>query len=135
GGTHPADVPVESRPGLSPRTRGNRDQDGGAAPVQGSIPAHAGEPSSEWLAWRDVKVYPRARGGTGFANAMKSVGWGLSPRTRGNLPAAWARMPLPGSIPAHAGEPRTSCARRSKSRVYPRARGGTHEGTVTDFLG
>ncbi|WP_425057249.1 UvrD-helicase domain-containing protein [Rhodovulum visakhapatnamense] len=31
--------------------------------------------------------------------------WGLSPRVRGNLPAAWRRNLSGGSIPAGAGEP------------------------------
>ena len=55
------------------------------------------------------------------------MGWGLSPRVRGNHRR---RRPVPGhrrSIPARAGEPSGSCKAASRQRVYPRACGGTHQ--------
>ena len=111
--------------GLSPPTRGNRRE----MPVReikgGSIPAHAGEPDSHTATHRERGVYPRPRGGTVGTRSSGDKGKGLSPPTRGNRPPP---RPLPfavGSIPAHAGEPK-SCRRVSaRNRVYPRPRGGT----------
>ena len=44
GGTRPSQWPAVERRGLSPRVRGNRTADDFPAPLQGSIPACAGEP-------------------------------------------------------------------------------------------
>ncbi|APH52107.1 Hypothetical protein GbCGDNIH5_8158 [Granulibacter bethesdensis] len=71
--------------GLSPRTRGNlaivyRERAG-----RWTIPAHAGEPSSNSGAVWQSQDYPRARGGTAGAAVTKATALGLSPRTRGNL--------------------------------------------------
>ena len=83
------------------------------------------------------KVYPRPRGGTfGIAAHMETRG-GLSPPTRGNLGRS-GRVGAPlGSIPAHAGEPASSCPPKSRLRVYPRPRGGTRFGgfAALAFLG
>ncbi len=91
----------------------------------GSIPAHAGEPRNR----RDIiyprGVYPRARGGTLVILCPFLCGEGLSPRTRGNLRLDVAGVAVPGSIPAHAGEPFSLMPHISSERVYPRARGGT----------
>ena len=52
---------------------------------------------------------------------------GLSPRVRGNLRLAPARIAVPRSIPACAGEPQLPhCANLLKT-VYPRVCGGTAE--------
>ena len=51
---------------------------------------------------------------------------GLSPRVRGNLPAAWNPHPAAGSIPACAGEPGRTLTLSAMSGVYPRVCGGTH---------
>ena len=50
---------------------------------------------------------------------------GLSPRMRGHPAVADDRSNRVGSIPAHAGAPRTRCGRATAGRVYPRACGGT----------
>ena len=80
---------------------------------------------------QDIQVYPRPRGGTQPRHLRHRVVCGLSPPTRGN-PRAGVRPrarrqapPCPGSIPAHAGEPRRPRAPPSARRVYPRPRGGT----------
>ena len=57
--------------------------------------------------------------------ARREWGWGLSPRTRGNLAVAGDEGGHQGSIPANAGEPATSTAASCATRVYPRERGGT----------
>ena len=50
-------------PGLSPRTRGSRQFARGRLNAEGSIPAHAGEPSGLMASAAAFTVYPRARGG------------------------------------------------------------------------
>ena len=51
--------------------------------------------------------------------------YGLSPPTRGNRIAGQRRIVKPGSIPAHAGEPKALHGRILYPAVYPRPRGGT----------
>ena len=50
--------------GLSPRVRGNRDEESYCEKYSGSIPACAGEPASEVLGCPQSRVYPRVCGGT-----------------------------------------------------------------------
>ena len=50
--------------GLSPRVRGNLDDQEATIALAGSIPARAGEPALHWLTGMETKVYPRACGGT-----------------------------------------------------------------------
>ena len=51
---------------------------------------------------------------------------GLSPHVRGNRWGGPSGPPRFGSIPARAGEPWTSTARRRSNGVYPRTCGGTN---------
>ena len=97
----------------------------------GSIPAYAGEPPSPRHARRRRGVYPRACGGTRYYQAGKALFQGLSPRMRGNRQPAEALQHRPGSIPAHAGEPRGIPRHENPTGVYPRACGGTLAGSVT----
>ena len=116
--------------GLSPPTRGSplRCRDGGV--VHGSIPAHAGEPArtSSRPATSDCGLspptrgshlgHPRPRGGAfdhriAHAGEPEGRAWvGLSPPTRGSPIRAQGgkHRRRAGSIPAHAGEPVTSCS-------------------------
>ncbi len=64
GGTDAADVAPRMPEGLSPRTRGNQEPTPVIHWIDGSIPAHAGEPLVEVREPYEVWVYPRARGGT-----------------------------------------------------------------------
>ena len=111
--------------GLSPRLRGNLYDLGD--PVLGlrSIPAPAGEPSSRWNSGRWTWVYPRACGGTCVTMLPPSSVCGLSPRLRGNLVTGIINGRCNGSIPAPAGEPSNAPLKDARSRVYPRACGGT----------
>ena len=104
-----------------------------------SIPARAGEPSLEQASsspdTTQLGLSPRERGN----QLVRAVGRQrpcLSPRERGNPPWCGGRCYAKGSIPARAGEPTRecpSCHTRSivssidgaRSRVYPRASGGT----------
>ena len=125
GGTVRLDAESGAAWGLSPRTRGNRHAGEHIPADAGSIPAHAGEPPAG-RSWRPGSwVYPRARGGTGKRTAAPGFSQGLSPRTRGNPPAARTASDRCGSIPAHAGEPWWRNGMICGEGVYPRARGGT----------
>ena len=91
--------------GLSPRMRGNHSETELRAEEIGSIPAHAGEPSSTPARLSQGRVYPRACGGTIEIMASSNDFTGLSPRMRGNLIRKWVQRDALRSIPAHAGEP------------------------------
>ena len=54
-----------------------------------------------------------------------TLGEGLSPRARGNLPGLIVSGGRLGPIPAGAGEPRADGYNQGRSRAYPRGRGGT----------
>ena len=91
----------------------------------GSIPARAGEPRGPRRARARATVYPRTCGGTSPCRRQGALVSGLSPHVRGN---PRRRNPAPGprgSIPARAGEPRSSVAGWPGSWVYPRTCGGT----------
>ena len=120
-------VPVPAvLPGLSPRVRGNPyigiDND----PKMGSIPARAGEPMYSMASCSEVRVYPRACGGTGAVRLLPVAPSGLSPRVRGNQGRLPAVEQDSRSIPARAGEPQPVARQGGLDQVYPRACGGTH---------
>ena len=125
GGTTPIPKSPASPKGLSPLTRGNQDLPRPIVITARPIPAHAGEPvyknRSKKLPW----AYPRSRGGTEESLDILPTLKGLSPLTRGNLTAGWAKLSQSGPIPAHAGEPSGVDARCGRAWAYPRSRGGT----------
>ena len=90
-----------------------------------SIPACAGEPGAleTRLVW--LGVYPRACGGTMRCGVCRTVQRGLSPRVRGNRRPARHNVKPAESIPARAGEPFRRRRPADRSKVYPRACGGT----------
>ena len=112
GGTVSAQTRLSLNSGLSPRRRGNRRGSGRPAPM--------------------ARVYPRAGGGTAPENAKRPRPPGLSPRRRGNHDARSVRHVSPGSIPAQAGEPRSTSLQGPSRKVYPRAGGGTEVMKVTE---
>ena len=73
-----------------------------------------------------MRVYPRACGGTELPDGSKQMLMGLSPRLRGNDLRVCNLQGPQGSIPALAGERSQGTRNRSRSRVYPRACGGTN---------
>ena len=125
GGTVAMSKPLALDLGLSPPTRGNRDEMRVRRTIQGSIPAHAGEPSDHWTKRVSRAVYPRPRGGTLCERCRRGKTDGLSPPTRGNPKRFRCLRCGDGSIPAHAGEPNRNSRRRRRGGVYPRPRGGT----------
>ena len=104
-----------------------------------SIPAHAGEPyvvshlmlppcggtAVQMRVVCPMPVYPRPCGGTGFFRDYTRSKEGLSPPMRGNRYLSPPSRHRSGSIPAHAGEPRTGQATAWSQGVYPRPCGGT----------
>ena len=106
GGTSQCLPFVSSLIGLSPPTRGNPDHDAARESARRSIPAHAGEPARRMRRLFAGRVYPRPRGGTVYCHATSPCICGLSPPTRGNQWHGLQDAGAPGSIPAHAGEPR-----------------------------
>ena len=125
GGTISPRSPKAASKGLSPRVRGNREQNGYRRDYHWSIPACAGEPDARRFVSRNSTVYPRVCGGTPASARQASRIMGLSPRVRGNPPGPARRRQCPGSIPACAGEPRQSLSPSCLKQVYPRVCGGT----------
>ena len=111
--------------GLSPRVRGNRPRSNKGQSKGGSIPACAGEPIATIRRAVRQQVYPRVCGGTLWGRWGASDITGLSPRVRGNPPAAVFPRRMMRSIPACAGEPSAATAAAGWRRVYPRVCGGT----------
>ena len=96
----------------------------GAQPEKdGSIPACAGNPGEDDGGDQLQRVHPRVCGESGDdAQQMRSV-HGPSPRVRGILGAVLGGGPGGGSIPACAGNPRTTAPTTPRSRVHPRVCG------------
>ncbi len=110
--------------GRSPPTRGSQRRACALGAVEGSIPAHAGEPTSTSAGRRRRRVDPRPRGGAHLRQWFSLADGGRSPPTRGSLNPTLAKPARRGSIPAHAGEPRARSRPRSAGWVDPRPRGG-----------
>ena len=125
GGTTVQIPASATKMGLSPRMRGNRDDDPRPRRMHGSIPAHAGEPAASRARHGRIGVYPRACGGTWWGELGPYTMPGLSPRMRGNPCGVVVGVPDHGSIPAHAGEPQAPQPTTDLWGVYPRACGGT----------
>ena len=70
----------------------------------GSIPARAGEPSTDPAETPPPGVYPRTCGGTRSLSLFDGPPSGLSPHVRGNLSFRRPELILSWSIPARAGE-------------------------------
>ena len=90
----------------------------------GSIPACAGEPAGRGRSPGRGWVYPRVCGGARGTRSQEMACHGLSPRVRGSPVASTAASTAGWSIPACAGEPRTSVGTATSERVYPRVCGG-----------
>ena len=121
--------------GLSPRVRGNPTHCTNWPMSARSIPARAGEPGHLRRRWLPVPVYPRACGGTFVRDFVTSGIEGLSPRVRGNLAPRILECTDDGSIPARAGEPTQHRSGPPDRWVYPRACGGTVNGTFGNIIG
>ena len=133
GGTAVGPMLTASRPGLSPRVRGNRPASLARGLRRRSIPACTGEPSVAIRTRRGRQVYPRVYGGTRVVSAASCVATGLSPRVRGNLWIPPRHTIAKRSIPACTGEPRAVARAAGSERVYPRVYGGTRAVQLAHF--
>ncbi|AHJ65898.1 Hypothetical protein GbCGDNIH4_1629 [Granulibacter bethesdensis CGDNIH4] len=88
---------------------------------------HAEEPSSSAPVTAGIPVYLRARGGTTSERYDCDTPIGLSPRTRRNQRSSASISSGPGSISAHAEEPKRLGGAALSNTVYLRARGGTRQ--------
>ena len=111
--------------GLSPRVRGNPLRQDPSTGRPRSIPACAGEPLYAIFSSSEFRVYPRVCGGTPISRCHTLWMYGLSPRVRGNLILSDSCTFRDRSIPACAGEPRSTHWTQVPCRVYPRVCGGT----------
>ena len=125
GGTVSLLVGPAARAGLSPRVRGNHSVLSWRPVRSGSIPACAGEPYGQALAYHIHTVYPRVCGGTIGLGLILRATSGLSPRVRGNPTHLVTIGSINRSIPACAGEPMARKRSHSECTVYPRVCGGT----------
>jgi len=122
-----------SRSGLSPRVRGSPRSANWCPTAHGSIPACAGEPRGPRRSASARRVYPRVCGGATSIVTVRIKKLGLSPRVRGSPDLREFLHLRGGSIPACAGEPRsTACPGRSW-RVYPRVCGGAPARTAKNM--
>ena len=110
--------------GPSPRVRGSRRAHRAEVVHYGSIPACAGEPSSNPAPQRRHEVHPRVCGGARGAMLRKALPTGPSPRVRGSPKGKINGVFRRRSIPACAGEPGGVRARPRRARVHPRVCGG-----------
>ena len=90
--------------GLSPRGRGKRPRSPLLPSLPGSIPAWAGETSTQSPRPLRSAVYPRVGGGNVGSRPDNVNNLGLSPRGRGKLARAGSAAVEERSIPAWAGE-------------------------------
>ena len=136
GGETPSRPDVDdSIAGLSPRGRGNHQQDAVRRLRRGSIPAWAGKPGPRGSAAGRGMVYPRVGGETRYCSAICLACLGLSPRGRGNRRGYHLRGRGRGSIPAWAGKPSSLCRAIYALSVYPRVGGETSRKGVYGWLG
>ena len=105
GGAEPPSAGSLDDAGLSPRMRGSQAFRIPCVFLDGSIPAHAGEPDDDLPYSEMGEVYPRACGGAFSPTHPPDVASGLSPRMRGSPRPFRAQPEDGGSIPAPAGEP------------------------------
>ncbi len=125
GGTRRRESNRRTRPGLSPRVRGNPRRQRLSPAARRSIPACAGEPDRCGYGYWQQRVYPRVCGGTGSKPVSVNSVTGLSPRVRGNRLLDYGIPHGIRSIPACAGEPHEVLIRSVVRKVYPRVCGGT----------
>ncbi len=125
GGTKILTFKMLTYEGLSPRARGNQIRAAMQERFRGTIPACAGEPDGRICVGRQLRDYPRVRGGTTHGWLTLHHHRGLSPRARGNQCPLGAAFCPHGTIPACAGEPCSRSPCRTCPGDYPRVRGGT----------
>ncbi len=125
GGTDVWPVYICQIQGPSPRGRGNHRPQKPRRPGAGTIPAWAGEPRAGKIFLVRDRDHPRVGGGTSTKWFSRFIGWGPSPRGRGNLSLNTAMGTTNRTIPAWAGEPFTIRTLICSGGDHPRVGGGT----------
>ena len=128
GGSSTATAQQDNEEGLSPRVRGKQSPTDLPQIAKRSIPACAGEAVRGGRRRLVSAVYPRVCGGSQRVCERLSTCSGLSPRVRGKPYTVGGDSVGRGSIPACAGEARSSSAVVSVKTVYPRVCGGSSIG-------
>ena len=109
--------------GSSPLTRGKRVCDTPCLCRIGLIPAHAGKTRLFPLVVAHLWAHPRSRGENICTPALRIIGRGSSPLTRGKLDLEGVRRGGRGLIPAHAGKTPPRAGKAHTSWAHPRSRG------------
>ena len=109
--------------GRSPRARGKPPRIFRGSRRCGSIPASAGEASSESMTSTTNRVDPRERGGSPSGRLETPAFEGRSPRARGKLGRRRRQQRSGGSIPASAGEAADLGRGQPRSRSIPASAG------------
>ena len=109
--------------GLSPRVRGSLLRRSLFLLRFRSIPACAGQPGPPQPSWCWRRVYPRVCGAARRVYPQCPPAKGLSPRVRGSRGLPWRKRWESRSIPACAGQPKTSRPTSQVTKVYPRVCG------------
>ena len=110
--------------GLSPRGRGKLCRSPSCPEARRSIPAWAGETSTNSRVSMCARVYPRVGGGNPSLRDRLTPLRGLSPRGRGKPTLPIMENLRHRSIPAWAGETPPRPLAGIRAQVYPRVGGG-----------
>ena len=118
-----AAVAAETRPAVSPHTRGWTPEHAARDDLGEGFPAHAGMDRGHGNGRHRRPGFPRTRGDGPFPQTSFAFVTGVSPHTRG-----WTQVggPRPGDdsgFPAHAGMDPSNTASLTSSRGFPRTRG------------
>ena len=110
--------------GLSPRGRGKHEHRSNSGNPRRSIPAWAGETTTQIEGVGYKRVYPRVGGGNSYRVEASLQSTGLSPRGRGKRGRNGNWPLFRRSIPAWAGETGLAVISPAEKGVYPRVGGG-----------
>ena len=109
--------------GLSPHLRGSRERHRAAGPLQGPIPAPAGQPASGSRRRKGWGAYPRTCGAACPCSRHSPTSRGLSPHLRGSPQDVASNGLNDGPIPAPAGQPIWTRSDGTPRGAYPRTCG------------
>ena len=117
------DLPMTSRAGTSPHTRGSLLHGIDNLDVIRNIPAYAGITACQAMPQLKRREHPRIRGDHGMRTATSSTRVGTSPHTRGSQLASSGATVDIGNIPAYAGITSVIGALSMAWWEHPRIRG------------
>ena len=130
GATHHGRQHRPEQQGTSPHLRGNHPVMDVKERGLRDIPAPAGQPMCTVVPPHTRGGHPRTCGATSLPTPMTAHCPGTSPHLRGNRTLENAAAPIPGDIPAPAGQPAWRTRGQLPRRGHPRTCGATHESAV-----